>query len=67
AKTFPHLLIKLNSVDKLDFALAFLFLAVGNYPDICKYAGIVEKLVGHGDYGFKPVMLYNPLADIAFT
>ena len=54
-------------VDELDLALALGFLAVGEHPDVGGDAGVVEELVGQGDDGLQPVVLDDPLADVALA
>ena len=42
-------------------------LAVGEHPDVGGDAGVVEELVGQGDDGLQPVVLDDPLADVALA
>ena len=58
---------KLARVDELDLALAPGLLAVGEHPDVGGDAGVVEELVGQRDDGFQPVVLDDPLADVALA
>ena len=46
---------------------AAFFLAVGDDPDIGADAGVVEHLFRQGDDGLQPVVLDDPLADVAFA
>ena len=63
----PHGHVELASVQKLDLALALSFLPVRDDPDVGPDAGVVEHLLGQGDDGFEPVVLDDPLADVAFA
>ena len=56
-----------GGVYELDFALAVGGFAVGEHPDVGGDAGVVEHVEGEGDYGFKPVVFYDPAADVAFA
>src|SRR3972149_2979180 len=59
----PHL----ARVEELALALAPLLLAVGDDPDVGADAGVVEHLLRQGDDGFEPVVLDDPLADVALA
>ena len=54
-------------VQELDLALTTLLLAIGDDPDVGADAGIVEHLLGQGDDGLKPVVLDDPLANVALS
>jgi hypothetical protein len=45
AQTFTHLLVKINGIDQLHFAFTFGALFVGQYPNVCIDASVIEKLV----------------------
>ncbi len=67
AQALAHFMIKLAGIDKLNLALAVSFLLIGDDPDIGADAGIVKKLIRHGDDRFQPVVFDDPSADIGFT
>ena len=67
AEALPHLDVELARVDELHLAAARLFLAVGQHPDVGGDAGVVEELVGQRDDGLQPVVLDDPLADVALA
>src|SRR6266566_2169431 len=67
AEATAHGNVKLARVEELDLALAALLLAVGDDPDIGADPGVVEHLLGQGDEGFEPVVLDDPLADVALA
>ena len=54
-------------IEKLNLALAALLLAVGDDPDVGADAGVVEHLLRQGDDGLQPVVLDDPLADVALA
>src|SRR5262249_38703086 len=54
-------------VEKLDLTLTTFLLAVGNNPDVGANASVVEHLLRQGDDGFEPVVLNDPLADVALA
>ena len=54
-------------IEELDLALAPLLLAVGDDPDVGADAGVVEHLLRQGDDGLEPVVLDDPLADVALA
>ena len=56
-----------GGVYELDFASAVGGFAVGEHPDVGGDAGVVEHVQGQGDYGFKPVVFYDPATDVAFA
>ena len=41
--------------------------ADGQHPNIGRNAGVVEELVGERDHGFEPIVLDDPLADVALA
>ena len=52
-------------INQLHQSLAPFFLSVGDNPDVRTYARVVEVLFGHGNDGFKQVVLNDILAQIA--
>src|SRR5262245_49486384 len=58
---------EVSRINELDLALAVLLLAVGDDPDVGADAGVVEHLLGQGDDGFEPVLLDDPLANLALA
>ena len=42
-------------------------LAVGEYPEVGRDAGVVKELVGQRDDGLQPVVFDDPLADVALA
>ena len=67
AQAAAHGDIAFAGIEKLDLALATLFLAVGDDPDIGADAGVVEHLLRQGDDGLQPVVFDDPLADVALA
>ena len=67
AEALTHLHEELPPVDELHLALSPLFLAVGEHPDVCGDAGVVEELVWQRHDRLEPVVLDDPLADAALT
>ena len=63
AASGPHI----ARIKKLDLALAPLLLAVGDDPDVGADTGVVEHLLGQGDDALDPVVLDDPLADVALA
>src|SRR5699024_5245316 len=56
-----------GGVDELDLALAAIFLAVGEHPHVRGDTGVVEHLQRQCDDRLKPVVLYDPPADVALA
>lgn len=54
-------------IDKLHFTFAVFRFAVRHQPDVSGNARVVEHLRRHGDNRLQPVVLDNPLADVAFA
>ena len=67
AQVLAQGLVPLGVVNQLNLALAVLRLAVGQYPDISRDAGVVEHIERQGDDGLQPVILDDPAADVALT
>ena len=57
----------LSGIYQLDFALAMGGFAVGEHPDIGGNASVIKHVEGQSDYGFQPVVFYDPAADVAFA
>src|SRR5712691_8593289 len=64
---FAHLYPEVRGIDELYFASPLLFFAIGEHPDISGNTSVVEKLLGQGNDGFKPVVLKYPASDFAFA
>ena len=56
-----------RGVDQLHLASPVLGLAVREYPDVGRDAGVVEHVRGQGDDGFEPVVLEDPAANVALA
>ena len=54
-------------IKELDLALAPLFFAVGDDPDVGADAGVIKHLLGQGDDGLQPVVFDDPLAEITLA
>ncbi len=67
AHVFPQRAEPLGGIDELDFALAVLWLAIGEHPDVGGDAGVVEEIERQGDDGLQPVVLDDPAADVALA
>ena len=67
SERLAHLLKELDAVDELHLALACFGLAVGDDPEVGRDPGVVEELVGQSDDGLEPVVLDDPLADLALA
>ena len=59
--------VPLGGVDQLHLALAMLWLAVGEHPDVGGDAGVVEHVERQGDDCLQPVVLDDPAADVALA
>jgi hypothetical protein len=67
AEAAAHRNVEGTGVEELDLALAAFLLAVGDDPDVGADAGVVEHLLRQGDDGLQPVVLDDPLTDVALT
>src|SRR5690606_5402610 len=56
-----------TSIQELNLSFAALFLAVGDNPDVCADAGVVEHLLGQSDDRFQPIVLDEPLSNVALA
>src|SRR5207237_584537 len=54
-------------VKQLNFSFSPLLLTIGNDPDVCADSSVVKHLFWQGDYGFKPVILNDPFANIVLS
>jgi hypothetical protein len=54
-------------IEELDLALSPLLLAVGDNPDVGADASVIEHLLRESDDALEPVVLDDPLADVALT
>src|SRR5437868_6161578 len=66
-QALAHLYPEVCGIDELYFASSLLLFAVSEHPDVGGDAGVVEKLLGQGYDGLKPVVLQYPAAYFAFT
>src|SRR5262249_49947840 len=67
AEAFFHLHPELAGVDELPLAFARFFLSVGEHPQVGENPGVIEELLGQSHDRLKPIVLDNPLTDVAFT
>ena len=71
APTLAHILAKRglhgSGVDQLGFSLAAFFLFIGQNPDVCADAGIIEHILWHGDNGFNQIVLNQIAPGIALA
>ncbi len=67
AKILAQRFEPLRGVDQLNVALAVLGLAIGQYPDVGRDAGVVEHIERQRDDGFEPVVLDDPAANVTFA
>src|SRR6266516_4970955 len=67
AHAFAHLYPEICGIDELHFTSSLLLFAVGEHPDISGDACVVEKLLGQGYNGLKPIVLQYPAANLALT
>src|SRR5207244_7800680 len=67
AEAAAHGNVEGAGVEELDLALTVLLLTVGDDPDVGADAGVVKHLLRQGDDSLKPIVLDDPLADVALT
>ena len=54
-------------IQELNLALSLPVLTISEDPDIGTNPGVVEHLFGKGNHGLEPIILDDPLADLALA